>query len=311
MSKTIDKSRESIGGGTHDEENDHSAQPNIALMFELKEREIERKTRRARTAVLIFSAAVLLAVVGYLWVRYATPQDEPRASGHGNSAPPVVSAREVREDGVKNVPHKVIAVSGVADKELQVGLYDFDANHFLIGREVVDHQEELQGLLEERGAELKSSSIVIFAGASFDGDPGDNRKLCLRRGCYVGKLALKIPGVSQDQLWVIAAGEHKFPGPPVPDEEQKEDDVRSSPNGEQILRGQRKLLLVTIPSDAGTGVAAGDASALVKAVVEVLRRNNFLPTDYDHGQWEPTPFAEVKCDQITLLRVNWRDKTHA
>ncbi|HYJ88171.1 MAG TPA: hypothetical protein VEW46_19055 [Pyrinomonadaceae bacterium] len=293
----MDKSSDSIRA-IPDEENDPSAQPNIALMFELKEREIARRSRQKRTAVLLVSCGILLAIGTYAWLRSSAHPEGPITNGAGGVALPAITAREIREQGASDYTQKIIAVNGIGDKELPVNLYDFDANRFLSGKKVVDDPDELKRLLVEKSAELKSSLVVIFAGASFDGEPGNNRNLCRRRGCYVGELASAILGVAPKNLWMIAAGEHNAPGPLGSDDEKREEDVRASPNGEQVLRGQRKLLLITIPDNA-TGTAYKNASEVVRAVVESLRRGPFLPTDYDHGQSEPTRFADMKCDLLT------------
>lgn len=293
----MDKSPDSIRDVPDDEENDPSAQPNIALMFELEERAIAQRTRKIRTAVLLSSCILLLGIGGYAWVRHSEQPGVPVAHGPDSESPPI-TAREIREQGASDYTQKVIAVNGIGDKELLVNLYNFDANRFLKGKEIVDDPKELRRLLIEKRAELKSSLIVIFAGASFDGEPGNNRSLCRRRTCYVGKLVSAIPNIAPNKLWMIAAGEHKAPGPAGSDEEDREEKVQASPNGEQVLRGQRKLLLITIPDNA-SGTGNKSASDIVKAVVESLRRGPLLPTEYDHGQSEPTPFADMKCDLLT------------
>lgn len=292
--KEISHKSQGSPGLSPDEEADPSAQPNIALLFKLREREIERKKLRARIVAVLCAIGVLAAAGGvYLWLRDKQPPDDPLAE----SSPPsvrTITAGGVREQVAGDYILRTIGINGLSNQEFPVGLYDFDANRFMRGQEVVDDPNELQRLLTERAADLKNSLIVVFAGASFEGVPDKNRRLCRRRGCYVGKLALTVSGAAPDRLWMIAAGEHKSPALAGPDEEKQEEDVRSSPGGEQTLRAQRKLLLITIPSDG----AGGSPPEVVKAVVETLRRWNFLPTDYDHGQSEPTPLAEMKCEQF-------------
>jgi hypothetical protein len=293
----MDKSSDSLRDVPGDEENDPFAQPNIALMFELKERERARRTRQIRMAILLLFCSLLLGIGGFAWMRSSTDRKEP-ASGPEFEPSPAVTVRQIREQGVSDYTHRVIGINGLGNEELPVNLYDFDANRFLRGKEVVDNPDELKLLLIEKSAELKRSLVVIFAGASFDGEPGSNRNLCRRRGCYVVELASAIPGVATNKLWIIAAGEHNAPGPVGSDDENREEDVRASPNGAQVLRGQRKLLLITIPDNV-TDTAHKNAADVVKAVVEILRRGTFVPTDYDHGQSEPTSYADMKCDRLS------------
>jgi hypothetical protein len=299
MNEITDKSQGPPGSISSEDEHDPSAQPNIALMFELKERELERKKRRTRTAIMLFAVGALVAVVGFLFVRYAYPPAETPPDGPPGPTAPVVTAKEVREQVAGDFILRTIAVDRPGEQELTVGLYDFDANRFMRGQEVVDDPNELKRLLTERGADLKRSLLVVFAGASFDGEPGVNRNLCRRRGCYVGKMASSIPGVAANRVWVIAAGEHKSRDFAGPDEESKEEDVLGSPGGQRTLRSQRKLLLITIPLDGASGAAQGGAQGVVKTVVDALRRGALLPTDYDHGQTDPAPLADMKCEQLT------------
>jgi hypothetical protein len=296
VSEIMEKSSDSIRAVAGEEEDDPAAQPNIALMFELKEREIARRSRHIKTAGLLFSCILVLGVGGYAWMRYWS---EPVTVTNGpRETLPTIIAKEIREQGEGDYTQKIISVIGLRETELLVNRYDFDANRFLRGKEVVDDPDELRRVLIEKSAELKNSLIIIFAGASFDGEPGDNRNLCRRRGCYVGKLAAAIPGVGADRLWMIAAGEHHPPNSGSGDE-NTEENIGASPNGAQVLRGQRKLLLITIPKTAA-GPSLENASEVVRTVVEALRRGKFVPTEYDHGQSEPTPFANMRCELPTL-----------
>lgn len=199
-------------------------------------------------------------------------------------------------------PSDVVTVSRTVDKAwiltklnvrangtntFAVDVFDFDGDRFLKGKRVLDDAQSFRDAIAGASNELRDTWLLIFAGASVEGIPEDNLKLCRHRVDFVATMiAETIPGGKQ-RYWAIRAGEFKMTlqGHEMSEEEE---DQYAYQVGEQVLSHQRRLILVSVKPG---GVPADRSVEVVAAVARKLLEAHVLPREYDYADSTPVAVA--------------------
>jgi hypothetical protein len=169
-------------------------------------------------------------------------------------------------------------------------VFDFFANRFLRGKEVLSNSDGLQEAFHQEffQSALKNSWVVIFAGASFDDQEDYNLELCGRRVRYVVQLLRETEGISPLGLWGIRAGEYKeTPAGRTTPLSEEEEEVQAKLMGPKKLATQRRLLIISI-TPVGKQYPTSDGQAIVAATAQLLLENGIIPKTYDYAATAPT-----------------------
>lgn len=174
--------------------------------------------------------------------------------------------------------------------KFQAHTFDFDSNRFLKGRDVLTNPDVLKSTFRQPTFQyaLQNRWVVIFAGASFEGNEEHNRNLCRRRVRGVFEILTHTEGIIPRGYWGIRAGEYReiLPNSTSPlSEEEEERQARKV--GEQKLAGQRRLIIIAI-GPASLEHSFENGNRIVVRVVAMLREKNIIPHIYDYAISEPS-----------------------
>jgi hypothetical protein len=264
--------------------------PKDDIALRIERAQLEATKRRQKR--WWFTGLMLLVTGGGIYGGYHV-LTRPQAP----SAP--AKAREATISAEKPIPLEncllTKAVVTTNNDRFAVRLYDFDANRFLKGKELLADPSGLQRIFwaeqKEHAKEFADAWIVIFAGASFESDASFNLNLCRQRVNAVANLMVQETGIIGQGYWAIRAGEFKAEGIAEADEEVAEE-RRAAELGERKLAEQRRLIVIVIlPPQSRT---PQEAQTQLSSVVKTLSDHRLLPTNYDYGQTEPAPIEIMR-----------------
>ena len=262
---------------------------------EAARRQIEIRSRRRVVVVLILAvSATVGATATYYWSRWFPPGPQPTQVHSKPAEKP--SQVSVTGRSIQDACQVVAADAYVAGfGSFSIKVFDFFANRFLRGKEVLSNSGGLQDAFHQEffQSALKDSWVVIFAGASFEDQEDYNLELCGRRVRYVVQLLRETEGISPRGLWGIRAGEYREtpPGRTTALSEEEEE-VQAKLMGPKKLATQRRLLIISI-TPVGKQFPAANDQAIVAATAQLLLENGIIPKNYDYASTAPT-FIDVQ-----------------
>lgn len=240
-----------------------------------------RQKRRRIMAFLIVIAAAGLGYTGWYF----------RSSIRKSGAPQPAAATAKMEVGqpVDAIEYMLTRASTTLPdgKSYELRRLEFDANRFLSGNATLDNADKFRATLSSESfrQEVKDAWLIVFAGASFDGDPEANRQLCRNRVTSVATTIKNTPGIAAKGFWGISAGEKAPPGTtPV---SEKEENAIAARIPEAERRKQRALIIVAARATNPSGAAP--PPDFIRQLSALLYHHGLLPSDYDAGTGEPVP----------------------
>lgn len=251
----------------------------------MRQAELRRQGKRRRIAFLM--SVLVISGLGYLGYRYypylrinrsLQPSGKPSDGIIVNLEKPTPTDTHTLKKATVTVPNQ---------GAFNVQVFDFYSSKFLKGKSVLSDPKPLKAALIEIGKETGNSSLIIFAGASFEGDPEENLNLCQQRIMAVEQM-LNQSRVTSKGCWGMRAGEMKgdFRDARASNEEEEEEEAAKS-IGESGLSRQRRLILAQI-TRADQAQSEIDHQTMIQ-LATAFYDPNLLPNNYDFSGSAPTP----------------------
>ena len=241
-----------------------------------------RRQWRFRVVISVATLAVIAGAIG----SYFRAAKNPRVpAAHGGEVIFADVSVSLFDYGTSSEMRLILP----GEHEFAVRIYDFDANYFTPGENLVSDEPKILTALLEHQKDFEAAQVVIFAGASFEGQPERNFDLCRCRVWNVARLMLR-EGIDNLGYWSIPAGEFRLKGAPEDSTEEDaateaEEEEEAKRLGESGLSSQRRLLVVRVkPLQPESD---DPAQAYLNEVVEALGAKGMLPTSYDRGTANP------------------------
>ena len=244
--------------------------------------EMLRRQWRFRVVISVATLAIIAGAIGsYFRVTKNARVPAPRGGE--------VTFRDVSESFFDYGASSEMRLILPDECEFAIRIYDFDAHYFTPGENQVSDEPKILTALLEHQKDFEDSQVVIFAGASFEGQPERNLDLCRCRVWNVARLMLR-EGINNLGYWSIPAGEFRLKSAPDGSTEndaetEAAEEEEAKRLGESGLSTQRRLLVVKVkPLQPESG---DSAQAHLNHVVEALGAKGMLPTNYDRGTANP------------------------
>lgn len=245
-----------------------------------------RRQRLLRKVTISGAAVVLLAgVVGSYFL--LANRGKHISTPHSNE----LLFGEVSESVFNYGTLRETQVSLPNGRTYAIQIYDFDVYYYTQGEGRVTNEPEFLSVLIKHQKDFTDSWVVIFAGASFEGTTKKNLDLCRCRVWNVASLMSRQGKINGLGYWSIAAGEFRLRSLSADDfgedgpEVEAEEEAQAKQIGEEGLRAQRRLLVVSVkPLRQESGDAA---QPQLNEVADALAGKGLLPTNYDKGKAKP------------------------
>ena len=266
--------------GVEDEDLLHRARTGALERQARQEAEL-RNRRRRRVALYLGVAVLIIGIAGgavFTQGRLRKPQLRP-------VAPLKASANLISETVSLTHVTKHVEMTLPDVGSFEVDLFIFDQNRFLKKQTTLVDEDVFKTTVQSLRESLLGKWIIVFAGASMEGDPDRNLKLCRDRVSAIAGW-LKDNVSPNGFFWVLPVGEFREirDGREL---DEAEEDAIARRMGEEQLRKERQLVLITIQPNA----RSVQPQRIVEGTVSQLRTSMLLPTNYDHGTSMPAPFG--------------------